>query len=42
MHGTSLPELLPGRVSHGCIRFRNAAILKLASLMEVGTPLTIL
>jgi len=42
LHGTSLPELLPGRVSHGCIRFRNDAILKLASLMSVGTPLTIL
>jgi len=28
-------------VSHGCIRLRNEAILKLASLMPVGTPLTI-
>jgi len=41
VHGTSMPELLPGRVSHGCIRMRNAAILRLAQLMPVGTPLTI-
>jgi hypothetical protein len=41
VHGTSLPELLPGRVSHGCIRVRNAAILRLAALMKIGTPLTI-
>jgi lipoprotein-anchoring transpeptidase ErfK/SrfK len=41
IHGTSLPELLPGQVSHGCIRMRNADILKLASLIQVGTPLTI-
>ena len=41
VHGTSLPQLLPGRVSHGCIRMRNQDILKLAQLMPVGTPLTI-
>jgi len=41
VHGTSLPQLLPGRVSHGCIRMRNADITKLARLMRVGTPLTI-
>ena len=41
IHGTSQPELLPGRVSHGCIRMRNADILRLARLMPVGTPLTI-
>lgn len=41
IHGTSQPELLPGRVSHGCIRLRNADILRLARLMPVGTPLTI-
>jgi hypothetical protein len=35
------PDLLPGRVSHGCIRMRNADILRLAKLMPVGTPLTI-
>jgi hypothetical protein len=41
IHGTNTPELLPGRVSHGCIRLRNEAILKLVKLMPVGTPLTI-
>jgi hypothetical protein len=41
VHGTDRPEALPGRVSHGCIRMRNADILRLARLMPVGTPLTI-
>jgi hypothetical protein len=41
IHGTNRPEILPGRVSHGCIRLRNADILALARLMPVGTPLTI-
>ena len=41
VHGTNQPQILPGRVSHGCIRLRNADILKLARLMSVGTPLTI-
>ena len=41
IHGTDAPELLPGRVSHGCIRLRNQDILELARLMPVGTPVTI-
>ncbi len=41
IHGTNRPELLPGRVSHGCIRMRNQDILRLARLLPVGTPLTI-
>jgi len=41
VHGTNQPEILPGRVSHGCIRLKNAAIVQLARLMPVGTPLTI-
>ena len=41
IHGTSRPELLPGRVSHGCIRMQNADILELARLMPVGTPVEI-
>jgi lipoprotein-anchoring transpeptidase ErfK/SrfK len=41
VHGTDEPQILPGRVSHGCIRMPNAAILKLARLMPVGTPVTI-
>ena len=41
VHGTNRPELLPGRVSHGCIRMRNEDILELGRLMPVGTPVTI-
>jgi hypothetical protein len=41
IHGTDQPELIPGRISHGCIRMRNTDILRLARLMPVGTPLTI-
>ncbi len=41
IHGTDRPELLPGRVSHGCIRMRNEDILRLAELLPIGTPLTI-
>jgi hypothetical protein len=42
IHGTNQPELLPGRVSHGCIRMRNADIVRLGRLMPVGTPMEIL
>jgi hypothetical protein len=41
IHGTNRPELIPGRVSHGCIRLRNEDILRLSWLMPVGTPLTV-
>jgi L,D-transpeptidase catalytic domain len=41
IHGTSEPEILPGRVSHGCVRMRNYAVLRLARLMPLGTPVTI-
>jgi hypothetical protein len=41
IHGTNRPDLLPGRVSHGCIRLRNEDILALARVMPVGTPVTI-
>jgi L,D-transpeptidase catalytic domain len=41
VHGTDKPQLLPGAVSHGCIRMTNDAILRLSRLMPVGTPLTI-
>ena len=41
IHRTDRPDLLPGRVSHGCIRLRNADILRLARLMPVGTPVTV-
>ena len=41
IHGTNQPQLLPGRVSHGCIRMRNSDIVRLARLMPLGTLVTI-
>lgn len=41
IHGTDQPKLVPGRVSHGCIRLHNRDVLRLARLMPVGTPVTI-
>jgi len=41
VHGTNDPGILPGQVSHGCIRMTNESIVKLARLMPVGTPLTV-
>jgi L,D-transpeptidase catalytic domain len=41
IHGTDRPDLLPGRISHGCIRLRNADIVRLAAMLPVGTPLQI-
>jgi hypothetical protein len=41
IHGTNAPALIPGRISHGCIRLRNDDILRLSRLMPVGTPVTV-
>ena len=41
IHGTGQPGLLPGRVSHGCVRMRNDNILRLRKLMPLGTPIQI-
>jgi lipoprotein-anchoring transpeptidase ErfK/SrfK len=41
IHGTNEPRLVPGRISHGCIRLRNFDIIRLAALLPVGTPLSI-
>ena len=41
IHGTSLPGLIPGKISHGCVRMKNADILKLDKIVEVGTPITV-
>jgi lipoprotein-anchoring transpeptidase ErfK/SrfK len=41
IHGTNRPDLIPGAVSHGCVRLRNPDILRLARLMPVGTPVVI-
>ena len=39
--GTDEPSLIPGHPSHGCIRVPNWEIVQLASLLPIGTPLTI-
>ena len=41
IHGTAYPGILPGRVSHGCVRMPNSAVKRLARLMPLGTPVTI-
>jgi lipoprotein-anchoring transpeptidase ErfK/SrfK len=41
IHGTNRPDLLPGRVSHGCIRMSNADVVRLARIMPIGTLLTV-
>jgi hypothetical protein len=41
VHGTNQPGILPGRVSHGCVRLPNRSISRLDRLMRVGTPVTI-
>jgi hypothetical protein len=42
LHGTDQPGLIPGRPSHGCVRLRNADILRLYKLAPKGTPIDIL
>ena len=41
VHGTNEPGLIPGRVSHGCVRLRNGDINELRRLMGLGTPVLI-
>jgi hypothetical protein len=41
IHGTNRPDLIPGRISHGCIRMRNRDIRRLPRLMPVGTQVVI-
>jgi hypothetical protein len=41
IHGTDQPNLIPGRVSHGCVRLTNTAIAALGKLMPIGTAVTI-
>jgi lipoprotein-anchoring transpeptidase ErfK/SrfK len=41
IHGTDQPGLIPGAISHGCVRMRDADVLRLAKLMPVGTPIII-
>jgi lipoprotein-anchoring transpeptidase ErfK/SrfK len=41
LHGTDEPALVGTDVSHGCLRVRNAAIVRLARILPLGTPLTV-
>jgi lipoprotein-anchoring transpeptidase ErfK/SrfK len=41
LHGTNEPGLIGSSVSHGCIRLRNAAVLRLAKILPLGTPVYI-
>jgi lipoprotein-anchoring transpeptidase ErfK/SrfK len=41
IHGTNQPHILPGYVSHGCVRMRNGAIARLRWLMPLGTPVQV-
>lgn len=41
IHGTNQPSILPGRVSHGCVRVKNSKIRKLFRIMPPGTPVTV-
>jgi lipoprotein-anchoring transpeptidase ErfK/SrfK len=41
IHGTNTPALIPGQISHGCIRLRNDDILRLARRLPLGTPLIV-
>jgi L,D-transpeptidase catalytic domain len=41
IHGTNEPQLIPGRPSHGCIRMRNADIVRLWRTIALGTPIEI-
>lgn len=41
IHGTNEPHLIPGRMSHGCVRVPNRNIRRLARLMPIGTPVRV-
>ena len=41
IHGTSEPWLIPGDPSHGCIRLKDPDILRLKTLIRIGTALWI-
>jgi hypothetical protein len=41
IHGTNQPQLIPGRISHGCVRVRNRDMARLRDLMSLGTPIRV-
>lgn len=42
IHGTNKPELIGQSVSNGCIRLPNDAVIELADLVDLGTPVVVL
>ncbi len=42
IHGTNRPDLLGGPASHGCIRIHNDTIELMATMLPLGTPVSIL
>ena len=42
IHGTDQPQLIPGAISHGCIRLANPELLRLNRMLPVGTPLLVM
>lgn len=41
IHGTNNPSSIGHEVSHGCVRMYNKDVLELASLVSIGTRVTI-
>lgn len=41
LHGTNQPALIPGAISNGCVRLRNADVRRLDRLAGPGTPVLI-
>ncbi|WP_063826593.1 L,D-transpeptidase [Parafrankia discariae] len=41
LHGTNRPDLVGSDVSLGCVRLRNADLLRLVDVVPLGTPITI-
>jgi lipoprotein-anchoring transpeptidase ErfK/SrfK len=41
IHGTPNPELLGKAVSNGCVRMRNADVIKIYSRVQIGTPVIV-
>src|SRR4051812_13718770 len=41
VHGTDEPGLIPGRISHGCVRVRNSSMARLRAVVGLGTPVQI-
>jgi len=41
IHGTPKPHLLGRAVSHGCVRMRNADVIRIYDRVQIGTPVLV-